>query len=122
MTIKNFQGLIVWQKGHQFVLSIYNLTRQYPKDEKFGIVNQIRRSSSSICANIAEGYKKSTKDFGRFLDIAQGSLEETKYHLILSKDLGYIDKKIFDELFEQADEIGKMLFGLIKNVRGKIGS
>ena len=83
--IRNFEDLLVWQKGHQFVLEIYKITQKFPEEEKFGLISQIRRSSLSICANIAEGNKKSTKDYLRFIDIAQGSLEETKYHLILKK-------------------------------------
>ena len=115
--IHNFEDLLVWQKGHEFVLEVYKITKKYPEEEKFGLVSQIRRSSSSICANIAEGNKKSTKDYLRYLDIAQGSLEETKYHLILSKDLSYINNEQFIKLTEMIKEIGKMLNGLIQSLR-----
>ena len=92
------------------------LTRQFPEEERYCLINQIRRAVISVCANIAEGSKKSKKDFSRFLNIAQGSLEETKYHLILSKDLGYLSPAIFENLFQLSDEIGRMLYGLNKSL------
>lgn len=98
MYIKTFQDLTVWAKGHLLVLEIYKITKFFPDEERFGLVSQIRRSSVSICSNIAEGYKKSKKDFLRYLDIAQGSLEETKYHLILSRDLNYFDINNFEKI------------------------
>ena len=116
MGIKSFQDLKVWHKGHNLVLEIYRLTKTFPNEEKFGLISQIRRSSASICANIVEGYKKSTLDFVRFLYIAQGSLEETKYFLILSRDLEYCDHENFNKLFNLSDEVGLMLNGLIKRL------
>lgn len=115
--IKTFEDLKVWQKSHKLVLEIYKETKRFPMDERYGLVSQMRRSSVSICSNIAEGYKKSTKDFVRFLDIAQGSLEETKYHLILSRDLDYLDKDRFNMFFGSAEEVGLMLNGLIQKLR-----
>ena len=117
MTARNFEELQVWQKGHRMVLNIYKITKSFPEEEKFGLISQIRRSGVSICANIAEGYKKSTKDFIRYLEISEGSLEETKYHLILSKDLEYCTSSQFKELYEKAEEVGKMLNGLINRLR-----
>jgi len=117
MFIRSFQELIIWQKSHHFVLKIYNLTNQFPSHEQFGLTNQIRRSVSSIPANIVEGYKKTTKEFLRFLKIAEGSLEETKYHLILSKDLNYCSQEDFDQLLLLADEIGRMLNSLIRKLK-----
>ncbi len=117
MKIKCFTGLIVWQKAHKFVLNVYINTKYFPDDERFGIIAQLRRSSASVCANLAEGYKKSTKEFVRYLDIAEGSLEETKYHLILSKDLNYLTEVQFTELFNQCEEIGRMLNGLMHNLK-----
>lgn len=116
MKIKCFTGLIVWQKAHKMVLAGYANTRSFPDEERFGLVAQLRRSSASICANLAEGYKKSTREFNRYLDIAEGSLEETKYHLILSKDLHYVSESKFAEMFDQCEEIGRMLNGLIQNL------
>ncbi|MBP9855054.1 MAG: four helix bundle protein [Candidatus Omnitrophica bacterium] len=112
MLIKKFEDLIVWEKSHRLTLDIYLKTKCFPKEELFGLVSQIRRSSMSICANIAEGQRKSTKDFSRFLQISLGSLEETKYYLILSRDLQYISLSEFTELFQRAEDIGRMLTGL----------
>jgi len=117
MKIEGFQKLKVWQKAHNLVLKIYKLTETLPDKEKFCLSNQIRRSSVSICANIAEGQKKSKKDFLRFLDISQGSLEETKYHLILCRDLGYCNTSDFEKISDLSDEVGKMLCGLSKKLR-----
>ncbi len=116
MKILNFQDLKVWQKAHNLVLEIYRLSKGFPEDEKFGLTSQIRRSVVSVPANIAEGYKKSRKDFLRFLDIAEGSLEETKYHLILAGDLGYYSKQVYPTLFDLACEVGKMLSGLKRSL------
>ncbi len=117
MSVKTFKDLIVWEKAHQFTLKIYQLTKGFPAEERFGLINQIRRSSISIPANITEGYKKTDKDFRRYLDISEASLEETKYHLLLSKDLGYCGGEDFNALSEMADEIGRLLYGLRKSIR-----
>jgi len=87
---KSFEDLVVWQKAHEAVLQVYKLTRGFPSDEKFGLTNQFRRASISIAANMAEGFiKRSELDKIRYVNIAQGSLEECKYILILSGDLSY---------------------------------
>jgi four helix bundle protein len=99
--------VIVWQKGHQFVLSIYRLTDSFPKNEIYGLTSQLRRAAISIPANIAEGFKKKTKgDNAPFMNIVQGSVEECRYYLILSKDLGYRDT---EELISRLEEISKLL-------------
>jgi four helix bundle protein len=104
---KGFQDLIVWQKAHQFVLSIYRFSEDFPKKEIYGLTSQIRRAGISIPANIAEGFKKRTKgDKVRFMNIAQGSIEEFRYYLILAKDLGYGDSV---ELLAYLEEVSKML-------------
>ncbi len=85
---KTFQDLIVWQKAHKFVLGVYKLSEGFPKTEVYGLTSQLRRAAVSIPANIAEGFKKRTKpDKARLMNIAQGSLEECRYYLILTKDL-----------------------------------
>ena len=117
MKINSFKDLLVWEKAHTLVLEIYKMTQSFPGNEQFGLTSQIRRSSISVCANIAEGYVKSKNDFIRFLDIARGSLEETKCHLILSKDLGYCSEAHFNKLFSLSDEVGKMLYSLKHNLR-----
>lgn len=114
---KSFEKLQVWQKSHELTLNIYKLTNDFPKDERFRLTDQLCRAASSIPANIAEGkgrYHK--KEFRQFLFIARGSLEETKYHLILSKDLGYISESKFDELINLVQQIGRMMNGLIKSL------
>lgn len=115
--IRKFQDLKVWVKSHELVLEIYKITKTFPEEERFGLISQVRRSASSISANICEGYKKSRKDFLRFIDIAQGSLEETKYHIILSKDLGYLESQDFTRLFSLSEEIGLMLNSLSQKLK-----
>lgn len=104
---KDFRDLIVWQKAHGFVLSVYRYSEDFPKTEVYGLSSQIRRAAISIPANIAEGFKKKGKaDKARFLNIAQGSLEECRYYLILAQDLGYGDS---NKLMLQLEEVSKLL-------------
>lgn len=104
---KTFQDLIVWQKAHSFVLSIYKYSEDFPKKETYALASQIRRAAVSVPANIAEGFKKKGKaDKARFLNIAQGSLEECRYCSILAQDLGYGD---MSELMIQSEEVSKLL-------------
>jgi len=110
----SFQQLLVWQKAHQFVLLVYKITELHPQKEMFGLTSQFRRAAISIAANIAEGYKK--KDYKNkihFFNIAQGSLEEYKYYIILSKDLNYPSDS---ELEILSEEISKLLAGYIKSI------
>jgi four helix bundle protein len=104
---KSFEQLIVWQKAHQFVLGIYRFTDHFPRAEIYGLTSQLRRAAVSIPANIAEGFKKRGRaDKVRFLNIAQGSLEECRYYLILTKDLNYGDTS---KLQPQLEETSKLL-------------
>ena len=104
---KTFQDLIVWKKAHEFVLTIYRFSNNFPNTERYGLTSQSRRAAISIAANIVEGFKKKTKpDKVRFMNIAQGSLEECRYYLILIKDLGYGDTSI---LMAQLEEVSKLL-------------
>ena len=106
-TAKIFTDLVVWQKAHRFVLSVYRLTGNFPKEEAYGLTSQLRRAAVSIPANIAEGFKKRGQaDKFRYLNIAQGSLEECRYYLILANDLGYSRT---DPIGEQIDEVAKLL-------------
>ena len=106
--------MIVWQKAHNLVLEVYKTTRGYPSDEKFALVSQMRRAAISIPANIAEGFKKrGLKDKTNYYNIAQGSLEELHYYIILSKDLNYITEN--ERFISLIDEIGRMLYVLIRN-------
>lgn len=109
--------LIVWQKAHQLVLKIYNITKEFPKDELFGLTSQVRRAAVSIPSNIVEGKARgSNKEYKRFLLMARGSLEEVKYQLLLSKDLKYMDDNDYKETIVLTDEIGKMLNSLINKL------
>lgn len=100
-----FTDLRAWQFSHTFVLMVYKTTSLYPEDEKYGLTSQFRRAAVSIPANIAEGYKKLSKaDKLRFFNIAQGSLEECRYYIILSEDLNYIDKEEANILTEHINK------------------
>jgi four helix bundle protein len=104
---KTFEDLIVWQKAHQFVLSVYRFTESFPKQEMYGLTSQFRRAAISIAANIAEGFKKKGRnDKVRFMNISQGSLEECRYYTLLAKDLGYGDT---EQLTNQLVEVSKLL-------------
>lgn len=115
--MKGFKTLTVWQKSHELVLAIYKLTRDFPSEEKFCLIQQMRRSALSIAANIAEGSKRRTdKDYCHFLNMSEGSLEELKYYLILSKDLEYMSVELYEKLFLICEEVGKLLNGFIKRL------
>jgi four helix bundle protein len=112
--VKSFEDLNVWKKSHQLVLRIYKMTTDLPDEEKFGLVSQMRRAAVSIAANIAEGFKKrGLRDKVNFYNIAQASLSELKYYLILVRDLNYVSE--FGDCKERIDEIGRMLTGLINS-------
>ena len=116
--MKDFRELKVWEKSHQFTLKIYSLSNSFPKDELFGIVSQIRRASSSIAINIAEGCGRgSDADFARFLQMSLGSASETEYLILLSADLNYIPEIKKEELLLEIQEIKKMLTSLIIKIR-----
>ncbi|MCX5906272.1 MAG: four helix bundle protein, partial [Deltaproteobacteria bacterium] len=105
--VTRFEDLVVWQKAHQFVLKVYRLTRTFPRSEIYGLSSQFRRAAVSLAANIAEGFKKRGKaDKLRYFNIAQGSIEESRYYLILAEDLQYGD---FDELRRLLEEVSKLL-------------
>lgn len=112
---KSFRDLIVWQKAHALVLGVYTMTKNFPKEEMYGLTSQMRRSSVSVPANIAEAFKKkSNLDKIRILNIAQGSLSETEYFLVLAKDLNYAE---MDELMKMADEVGRLLESYMQAIR-----
>lgn len=115
-----FKNIKVWQKAHEMVLQIYKVTKNFPNVEKYGLTSQLRRSASSVATNIVEGYKrKSDKDFAHFLNLADTSLEETKYHLLLAHDLGYLSRGNYQKLSILTEEVGKMLFGFQKSLKLK---
>jgi four helix bundle protein len=116
--MRNFRNLKIWEKSHNLTLTIYKFTSSFPKEELYGLTSQMRRSSSSIPSNIAEGCgRNSQPQFARFLNIAFGSASELEYQLILSKDLGFIDEEAFDSLLDKVTEIKRMLTSLLKQVQ-----
>ena len=116
-TSKTFRDLIVWQKAHRLVLGSYKYSKGFPREEMFGLTSHFRRAVVSIAANIAEGFvKKSNLDKIRFLNIAQGSLEEVRYYLILASDLDYGKDNNLDEL---ATEVSKLINAYINGIRSR---
>ena len=115
MKAKTFEDLVVWQKSHQLVIQIYRLSKAFPKDELFGLTSQIRRAAVSVPANIAEGFKRAGEaDKLRMYNIAQGSLEEVRYYLILSQDLEYAETL---ELRGNLEEVSRLLEGFMKSIK-----
>lgn len=105
---RSFRDLVVWRKAHEFVLAVYRLTESFPDREKFGLSHQMRRAAVSIPANIAEGFgKRSRAENARFLNIAEGSLEECRYYLILTHDLGYGPTDSLTATLEEASRLLK---------------
>ena len=111
--MKSVEDLTVFQKSHRLTLGLYALTQSFPPDEKFGLISQIRRASSSICANLMEG---SHRKYRQFVGISRGSTGELKYHLLLAKDLKYISSYDYDRHIKEINDISKMLHGLIKSL------
>ena len=112
--MRDYKKYKVWELGHQVTLEIYKLTRDFPKHETYGVVSQMRRASSSIPANIAEGYgRESDPEFKRFLIIARGSASELEYFTILANDLGYITENTFKEINDKVDKVRRSLNNLI---------
>lgn len=118
---RDFKKLKIWEKAHSLTLDIYKLTINFPDVERYGIVSQIRRSSSSVPANIVEGYTRlSTKEYIQFLNIANASLAETQYFILLSKDLEYVNEEEYNSIEKQCKELTKMLVSTIVTLKKKI--
>lgn len=116
--MRDFKELHFWKKSIDMAKDIYELTKSFPHEEKFGIISQIRRSVVSISTNISEGCgRETTKDFKNFLNISMGSVKETENLLHLSRELGYINLTDFNALNQKLIEIAKMLNGFIKNLK-----
>ncbi len=115
--VKDYKDLIIWQKGMDIAEKCYYLTKNYPKDEIYGITQQIRRSAVSIPANIAEGYgRRYTKEYVKFLNIAQGSVNELETHLILSARVGLCTDDDLKEIMSLLQEEARMIIALIKKL------
>jgi four helix bundle protein len=117
-----FRDLECWQKAHEFVKAIYQVTKSFPLDEQYGLTSQFRRAAVSIAANICEGYRKlSRADKLRFFNIAQGSLEECRYYIILSFDIGYIDQEVCNQLEFLVNGVSWKLNGYAESVSRNVG-
>jgi four helix bundle protein len=111
---RTFQDLVVWQKAHRFVVGVYAMTNAFPKQEMYGLTSQLRRAAVSIPANIAEGFRRRGRgDKARFLNIAEASLDECRYYLILAKELGFADSI---QLTPAAEEVDRLLIAYTRAV------
>ncbi|GAB4462508.1 MAG: hypothetical protein OHK0037_13550 [Elainellaceae cyanobacterium] len=118
--INSWRDLKVWQAAHALVLDVYVVTQSFPSRERFRLTDQLCRASASIPTNIAEGKGRlSTRDYIHFLTIARGSVEEVKYLLLLSRDLGYLAEESYLKLSDRYDEVGRMLNGLIRALKDR---
>jgi len=116
--IKSFEDLEVWRKAHELTLLSYRLTRAFPPDERFGLISQLRRASSSVAANIAEGYgRRTTKELLRSLRIANGEAEETRYFSLLSKDLSYMNAQELDTVNQLCRSVSQLLSALGRSLQ-----
>lgn len=116
--IKSFQDLEAWKNGHELVIMIYNVTKNFPKDELFGLTNQIRRASVSITSNIAEGFSRiSYKEKIQFYSISIGSLTEVQSQLLIARDLNYLNQEMFNKIQEKTIIVSKLCNGMIKKIK-----
>jgi len=116
--IRSFTDLNVWQEGHRLVIAIYRITGTFPKSEAYSLVDQMRRAAASVTANVAEGWGRQTyKERLQFCYLAQDSLTELKDFLLIAKDVGYLEKKEFDELAEQSNLTHKLLQGFLQKTK-----
>ena len=116
--MKNFKDLKVWDKAHKLALMVYEITKDFPKEEIYGLISQMRRAAVSIPTNIAEGCgRNSDAELARFLEIAMGSASELEYLLLLSKELNFLNDKLYTTLTFETTEIKQMLATFIKKVR-----
>lgn len=121
--IESFTDLIVWQEGHSLVVTIYKITKTFPKEETYSLVDQMRRAAASITANIAEGFgRKSYKEKLQFYYLSQGSLTELKNFIMISKDVGYLKENELNELIHQANQTHRLLQGIIQKTKSFVNS
>jgi four helix bundle protein len=119
--INRFSDLTVWQKAHELTLATYKLTETFPRSEQFGIVSQLRRSAASVSANIAEGFgRRTTKELLRCLQISRGELEETRYFMILSRDLKHISPAEFESMNNRCDSVGQLINALGRSLKNRL--
>ena len=115
--MRNYRDLQTWNKAHNLTLELYKLSRYFPKEEIYGLTSQLRRAASSIGANLAEGCgRQSNPEFARFVRISMGSASELDYHLLLSRDLGFLENTTYDRVSKGLTEVRKMLASLLSTV------
>jgi four helix bundle protein len=118
--LEDFKNLKVWAKAHDLTLTIYRLTRAFPKDEMYGLTSQLRRSAASIGANISEGCgRRSDGEMKRFCQIARGSASEVEYHLLLARDLDFLATNEFQDAEQRVHEVQRMLASLVQRLQGQ---
>jgi four helix bundle protein len=121
MGSNHWKDLLVWKKAHQLTLELYAVTATFPESEKFNLVSQLRRASTSVATNIVEGHDRSTKnDFIRFLYISRGSLEEVRYLMFLAMELNFIEQEHYTKIEMQFSELSIMLNKLIKSLKSQL--
>jgi four helix bundle protein len=120
MALQHYRELVVWQKAIDFAEMVYRATREFPRDELFGLTSQLRRAAVSVASNIAEGQGRgTTKDFIHFLHIANGSLQECETQLVLAERFGYLEADGLARLLEQSNEVGRINNGLIRSLSAR---
>jgi len=116
-SIKSFRDLIVWKKAMEFIIIIYRISREFPKEESYGLTNQIRRAAVSIASNIAEGHSRDSKaEFRHFLSYSKGSLAEVETQLLIAQGLDYVTAEDLIPAYELREEISKMIYTLSKKL------
>ena len=121
MKIKNYQELNIWKRSVEIAIEIYNISKNFPKEELYGLTSQIRRASVSISSNIAEGFNRyHNKEFRQFLYISLGSCAEVETQLFIAQRLNYVDQEKSSKLIKELGEIGKMINSLIKKINGNL--
>ena len=116
--MQDFKKLDVWKRSHELTLMVYKLSSSFPREEIYGLTSQIRRAAASVPANIAEGCGRDTPlDFAHYLDIAFGSASELEYHLLLAKDLGFLELAEYEDALKEVSGTKKMLAMLIRRIR-----
>jgi four helix bundle protein len=116
--MRNYRDLLVWEKAHKLTLAVYKITLLFPKEERYGLTSQVRRASSSIAANLAEGCgRRSDGEMARYVQIAMGSGAELSYHFLLAKDLGFVQIAEYEVLEANVSEVMRMLSALSGKLR-----
>ena len=115
--MQDFHSLLIWQKGHDLTLKVYEASKAFPKEEMFALTSQVRRAAYSIPTNIAEGSERKTKaDFSHFLQMSIGSVSELEYEILLAKDLHYIKEDKYNELKAEIVDLRKMIINFQKRI------